>query len=261
MEKENNKQTFTLTFGDQAENHAGMQIIGELSKEGFTLKDLFQAKKYFKNQNSNLVCDIYDLRSILEDNQIKEYNIEKAFILIVRNGLDGLLSPSTSEDFYNEQYKLEKDKKALMKGRVVNKKARYNLCFSENNQEPDYEKGQGRIIAFNDVPLLNKLRLKWNEVIGEKGKNLVAEGNYYYDVDNCFINFHGDTERTKVIAVRVGESFPLYYQWYYKTNPIGDRIEFNLNNGDIYFMSEKAVGRDWKKRNIFTLRHAAGKNI
>jgi hypothetical protein len=31
-----------------------------------------------------------------------------------------------------------------------------------------------------------------------------------------------------------------------------------LNHGDIYIMSDKAVGYDWKKRKIPTLRHAAG---
>ena len=35
-------------------------------------------------------------------------------------------------------------------------------------------------------------------------------------------------------------------------------IELNLNHGDIYIMSEKAVGYDWKMSSIYTLRHAAG---
>lgn len=31
-----------------------------------------------------------------------------------------------------------------------------------------------------------------------------------------------------------------------------------VNDGDIYVMSDKAVGYDWKKKTINTLRHAAG---
>jgi len=31
-----------------------------------------------------------------------------------------------------------------------------------------------------------------------------------------------------------------------------------LEDGDMYIMSEKASGFDWKKRSIYTLRHAAG---
>jgi hypothetical protein len=37
-----------------------------------------------------------------------------------------------------------------------------------------------------------------------------------------------------------------------------DKLELTLNDGDMYIMSEKAVGTDWKKRSIASLRHAAG---
>jgi hypothetical protein len=33
---------------------------------------------------------------------------------------------------------------------------------------------------------------------------------------------------------------------------------FPLDDGDIYVMSEKAVGTDWKKKVIYTLRHSTG---
>lgn len=35
-------------------------------------------------------------------------------------------------------------------------------------------------------------------------------------------------------------------------------VKLNLHNGDMYIMSEKATGNDWKKRNTPTLRHSAG---
>ena len=38
----------------------------------------------------------------------------------------------------------------------------------------------------------------------------------------------------------------------------GERMIFQINGGDMYIMSEKAVGNDWKRRSIPTLRHAAG---
>jgi hypothetical protein len=31
-----------------------------------------------------------------------------------------------------------------------------------------------------------------------------------------------------------------------------------MNPGDVYIMSEKTVGTDWKKKTIPTLRHATG---
>lgn len=39
--------TFTLTFGDQAENHAGMKKIGIMAEEGFNLDDLEGAMLWF----------------------------------------------------------------------------------------------------------------------------------------------------------------------------------------------------------------------
>ncbi len=61
-----------------------------------------------------------------------------------------------------------------------------------------------------------------------------------------------------MVGVRVGASFPLRYVWYYKGNPISAPIDLMLNHGDLYIMSEKATGQDWKKKNTCTLRHAAG---
>jgi hypothetical protein len=51
---------------------------------------------------------------------------------------------------------------------------------------------------------------------------------------------------------------PFCYQWYRNGAPVGERIKFELNGGDVYAMSEKAVGTDWKSKKILTLRHAAG---
>ena len=94
---------------------------------------------------------------------------------------------------------------------------------------------------------------------GKKGENLKGEGNYYYSIDNCGIGFHGDTERRKVIAVRLGtNSTPLHYQWYKNNETVGEQIIINVDGGDMYIMSEKAVGTDWKKKSIYTLRHATG---
>ena len=94
-----------------------------------------------------------------------------------------------------------------MYGRVVNKVARHNLCFGASSQEPDYEQGQGRIVSFDDVPLLNHVRNHFVEFLGDKANTLVAEGNYY-DVKKCYISYHSDCERKKVIAIRVGAAFP-----------------------------------------------------
>jgi hypothetical protein len=234
-------QTFTLTFGDMAENHKGMQIIGKQLKSGYTLSDIMDIYKLFVN--NHVKTKLYDLGN-------------NAYVLVIKNGLDHITN-NNANNILLEQLSLEKDTKAFMYGRVVNKHARHNLCFGSQNQEPNYESGKGRIYAFNNLPYLNNLKNNL-EKIHNKSKNLVAEGNYYYDINKCGIGYHGDSERKIVIGIRLGATLPLYYQWYKNNNKIGSKIKVDLDGNDIYFMSEKATGNDWKKRNICTIRHATG---
>jgi len=250
------KNTITITYGDQAENHVGMQKIGSLAPTGFSIEELQQAKERFEALDCK--CELVVLNDVLEA------KTEPAAILIVRNGVSKLLGTKNgANNMYNEQVDLEWDKKAFMYGRVVNKHARHNLCYGDNNQEPDYANKKGRIVSWNNVPLTNKIRNFFGTYFGEKGTNLTAEGNHYYDVKKCYIGLHGDSERKIVIAVRLGASLPLQYIWFKHGKQVSKSTKFVINHGDIYAMSEKATGNDWKKRSIYTLRHAAGldKNI
>src|SRR5690606_9210135 len=120
---------------------------------------------------------------------------------------------------------------------------------------------RGTVIAYNRVPLLNKLRLKIIEIVKNSLNtdiDLKVESNYYYDTKQCYIGWHGDTERRVVIGCRLGAEYPLSYKWYHRSSPISDHMTIYLQHGDIYIMSEKATGYDWKKSSILTLRHSAG---
>ena len=68
------------------------------------------------------------------------------------------------------------------RSKVLNKRARTNVCFGQESIEPDYENKQGRIISYDDVPLLKLVKSKLPLIIGNKGKNLICEGNRYYDI-------------------------------------------------------------------------------
>ena len=265
--------TITITFGDAAENHKGMEILGERSDEGFTLKDLQEAKERFSEENYE--AQIYHLNEVLNDINYKEYSkneaernllrlkveeADDAYILIVRNGVNAILEREgmTIEEMKDDLLKEDWDKKAIFDGKVLNKRARHNLCFADNDQEPDYENGKGRIISFGSLKSLNTIRELLPEYIGEKAGQLLAEGNLYYDPSKCGIGFHGDSERKKVVAVRIGQTMCLQYKWHLGAKQVSNVINFELNNGDLYVMSEKAVGYDWKRRKVLTLRHAAG---
>lgn len=281
MERKFNK-TFTLTFGDQGENHKGMQKIGKMAKTGFSLADLLVSKRFFENRGVQV--EIYHLNKLLPPEGTGEAAAPKnAYVLVARGGANALLDyGNTADELYEEQDELEKDSKALMYGRVVDKKARHNLCFSEESQEPDYENGKGRIVSYEEVPIMSNLR---DNLAGafppKKTDGMIVEGNYYYDTAKCYIGFHGDAERRRVVGVRLGDSFKFHYQWFgipeydeeatkkakakkeksrdrYTKKMIGPRLEITLNHGDLYIMSEKAVGTDWMSKKDVTLRHAAG---
>lgn len=235
-----------------------MQMIGTMAERGFTFDDLQRTRAWFETKGC--VCELVEL----SDRELCKVPVfcalERAYLLIIRGGANAILADigKTTDDFFEEQQALPKDTKAFMYGRVVNKNARHNLCFGEEYQAPDYETGKGTIVPFKDVPCLDRIRTKLPDIMGSCAENLVVEGNYYYDIKNCGIGYHGDTERHKVVGARLGATLPICYQWFNYGNPVGTNMRFELHHGDIYVMSEKTVGQDWKKRSMFTLRHAAG---
>ncbi len=149
-----------------------------------------------------------------------------------------------------------------MYGRVVNKKARWNLCFhATEGHGPDYAMGKGRVVALTEVPRTASFVESLPTRFGPKAVGLQGEGNYYYDARTCGIGWHGDTERRKVVALRLGGAgaeMPICYRWYHHGEAQGDVISVPLRGGDLYVMSEKAVGADWRMPSKWTLRHATG---
>src|SRR5438552_69822 len=113
--------TTTLTFCERAENHVGMQTIGTKATTGFTADELRQrSAELWRLGVPNYVIDL----------AIPEAGPKAACVLVVCNGVGRMLGDWASvEDFEAEQQALPVDKKALMRGQVKEKKARWNLCF------------------------------------------------------------------------------------------------------------------------------------
>ena len=257
------QQTISITFGDRAENHVGMQLIGELAESGFSLADLKGAKAKLEARGCS--CTLVPLHPNLP---VEGHDGMGAWVLVAKDAVTSMLSmvapaaspnPPTADGLFAEHLAVNCDKKAKMRGRVVNKHARWNVCFGAANQEPDYEAGRGRVVAFADVPLLQGIREEvLPALLGNKAMLLQGELNHYYDNRRCGIGFHGDSERKMVACLRLGAATPLHFQWFHEGLPVGERVELTLRHGDFYVMSEKATGFDWKKRKTPTLRHAAG---
>lgn len=284
LKNEDNKdnkdnEVFTITFSESVENHVGMQQIGTRCFDGFTNKQIEELARQASESGFN--TKIYDLIPLLPTFiPCEERDTLSAKVLVIRQGVRFFmeLSSSSASSFVssssqtsithllNEIQNLRDrvDKKAFMYGRVVNKHARWNLCFADTSQEPDYEHKKGRIIAFSECPHLqqcrNEIIQKFLKTIVNEQHQLFAELNYYYNTTCTGIGWHGDTERRRVIGLRLGASdlMPLHFHWFYKNRPVGDDIEITLQNGDIYVMADKAVGSDWKRSSIPTLRHSTG---
>jgi len=89
--------------------------------------------------------------------------------------------------------------------------------------------------------------------------DLYAVGNHYYEFKSG-IGFHGDAERKIVLCVSLGRSTTLRYCWRApgSNDQFGEQIDLTVEGGNIYIMSEKATGFDFRNKNIYRLVHAAG---
>ena len=282
--KNMNSERISLTMAPGGENHRGNQLIGRMpiKGEGFKYSDIdIMGEKIRKNMGDNVeVLNLNNLSGVEVINGLN--NEDQARVLILRNWA----SKDKTEQIYKEcvedkwdskyldpnKYRTEiKDgKEVKVRGKVMNKLARTNLCYVAGmSQEPEYIEGKGTIVDLNTKSTLNSevLRLKTTlqEALIEGGSDSkveinVVEGNRYYDLKKTGIGFHGDTERVVVICLTIGGGggYPMRFQWFKDGMPIGNSIDLALNDGDVYIMSEKAVGADWKLRSKYTLRHAAG---
>lgn len=250
-----------LTCGEQSENHKGMEIIGDgLLDEGLTYQELKKAKKKFMKEGYE--CKLVNLNKLLLDEDLNDILLERAGVLIVKKGLERL-AEEDSDILFSKLADLPWDKKYWdeRRGKVLNKIARYNLCFGEKSRKSNYLRKLGTIIGYKFIPEIKKWKDSLEKYLGEKASNLEMEGNFYYDSKKCGIGYHGDSERKVVIGGSLGDTRPLCFQWYYKGSRVGKKVRLNIENGDMYIMSGKASGFDWKKSSIYTLRHAAGERF
>ena len=252
---------YTVTFGDRAENERGMQIIGEEATRGISVQKLRLLEQ--KLVAAGTKCKLVDLSELLPGYE----SVPEAAVLVIYGGVNAGLGGDAEEMILAELKSMPKDKETLYRdqGRVWvgPKKNRYNNTIADFSQESDLINGKGTVINFKDYAQTNRLR---GMLSGFVGAPLVAETNDYFEAERCGIGFHGDDERKIVIGVRFGagiNGMPLLFQWFKSNSEVGKMGRIDLNAGDMYIMSEKAVGFDsWKEkfRPTLTLRHAAGKD-
>ena len=249
---------FTITLGDQGENHVGMEKIGSEAEAGISYLQLLGIYNQIKD-TPNQAVEFYDLKQLLPDT--KRHLCDPAAIMVIRSGVNYLLdTPNGDAHVLRELKSMSYDKTVFnaKKNKVTQKHARWNNTIDDEASEPDIENGKGTVVSFHEFPFIAQLRHRVREVFGIQHP-LVGEVNYYYNAFKCAIMYHGDAERKIVVGIRSGNiGIPLRFCWFQNSLPISKFGEIDLGVGDVYVMSEKAVGTDWLRSSLKTLRHAAG---
>lgn len=81
---------------------------------------------------------------IVNLNMLGKDDMEPAAVLHIKGWVNFFLKRhSGANELMKEMMGLPWNKKAYMYGRIVNKKARHNLCWGSGYQPPDYENGKG----------------------------------------------------------------------------------------------------------------------
>ena len=247
---------YAITFGEVAILHIGGKEYGKGRLEhGFTTDELKKIAEDYDNSEYVSISDklprqlrtnndagILIFRSVSNNKN----NKDKKFVL-------GLTKKEA--DKYDQKYWDNRRQKTL------NKRARYNIVFGKNKIEHSKDYKQCSIAKFSDLKYLNRFRKRLKLVLGNKTKKLNAEGNKYFH-DKAGIGYHGDAERKIVICLSLGKPTTLRYHWRLpgSSEHTLESTDINLNHGDVYVMSEKATGWDWKLRSKVRVVHGAGKN-
>ena len=254
---------YAITFGEVAILHIGGKEYGKgRLKHGFSTEEL---KKIAEDNEDTEYISISDKlpRQLRGDNEAgvlifrsvsnNQNNKDKKFLLG--------LNKKEADKLYSEQETVEYDKKYWdnRRQKTLNKRARYNIVFGKERIEHSDNYKQNSVASFSDLKYLNKFRKRLHLILGQKAKKLNAEGNKYFH-EKAGIGYHGDSERKIVICLSLGKPTTLRYNWRLpgSSEHTLEPTDIKLNHGDVYIMSEKATGYDWKSRSKVRVVHGAG---
>ena len=268
--------SISMTFCECGENDSnGMEKLGQRAEKGkgLNLEDLKKGSKIAKKL-WGLEAKIVSLLPLLEgveliDKKGRTGFVHKAWVMRIGGFINAVLQTvdKTMTDLFKEINNVTWDNKFwnTRRKKVMNKRARENNCVADYSQKADFENKKGTIHDFKNLPLMSLVRKALYKMFGDKVKLLLAEGNRYPDggTKKHGIGWHGDAERRIVICIRLmeneGASTPMHFQYFWQWKAVGKRLKMPLNAGDVYIMSEGAVGTEWLKKSLEVIpRHCTG---
>lgn len=167
--------------------------------------------------------------------QFDNRHTEIASILVIKNYI--------TNNIYQEALGINWDKKVLLRNKVVNRIGKYAITIDNFPEEPNYEQGQYRVISYDSLPKTNKLKNKLSLVFNQDA--LECQGEYYCDQEKLKLKYQG-SKVNNMMCVHLGNSIQLSYKWFFANKPVSDDMKIILEHGDLYIMSEKATGHDYK---------------
>lgn len=249
---------YAVTFGEVAIFHIGGTEFGtKIRDEGYTVNELQNLKNFIGDNAEYISLDNKLPENLRRDNE--------AGVLVIRcsNNPENTIPISTdfADKLYEEQLSIDYDDKYYDNRfqKILHKRARKNIVFGNTKIEHSEDYKQPSVKSFGDLYNLSRFKNLLPSFFGKKAEELNAEGNFY-NHSKSGIGFHGDTERKIVICLSLGKSAILRFQWRlpFSSEHTCDPIDININHGDIYIMSEKASGFDWKSRSKVRVVHASG---
>ena len=188
------------------ESYGQINLFNKCYKSDFfwLLNSNFQRKNVFfdcKNKEDQIYLNKNNISSSLN------YNFKS----LTNNGTDNNLSKifQKNKNITNEQLYINN----TFEKYNIEKKILQNY-YKKNNIKAIfnwYRYDQSHILKHEAINEIGGISCLWQ---------FAFEGNKYYDTTRTGIGYHGDTERRKVIAFRLGGDMPLYYQWFLNSKQV-----------------------------------------
>lgn len=275
---------YALTFGETAILHVGGKELGAGKREtGFTVPELEAIAA--RVQAAGGTTELYRLSDRLPS-ALRNDPQHEAATLVIRDGARFMLKQPTSDGIGPEPHHTEGSLEDLGRQKSAadrlyqeqqadvvydkrffdtrskktkNKQARYNIVFGPEDIPANEDYSQYTVCGFPRLAHLDQFRRSLGGWLGDKAEGLHAEGNLYYH-EKGGIGFHGDAERKVVICLSLGKESVLRYHWRLpgSSQHTLEATDIVVRHGDVYVMSEKATGHDWRFRSKLRLVHAAG---
>ena len=254
---------WAVTFGEVAILHVGGAEMGEgIREHGFSVPELERFRTMLAAKGAE--CELVDVSAPLPTGEMQRTHA--AATLVVRNGAQFFCDVGSEEAVPNvanmlraEQQEIPYDRKFwnARQRKTLNKRARLNTTFGPTDVAASEDFRQPTVHKF--PPHLAAFRAGLEVLLGPKASGLNAEGNHYFERKSG-IGFHGDAERKIVICLSLGGASVLRYHW--RTPGSSEHtlppVDLRVGHGDVYIMSEKATGFDWKHRSKVRVVHGAG---